>query len=77
MTKAKSIHVVPNSAKGGWDVKKSGAQRSTAHSETKVEAEKMARELSRKQGTELFIHGKDGKIQRKDSHGNEPHPPKG
>ncbi|WP_338587823.1 DUF2188 domain-containing protein [Paenibacillus sp. Y5S-9] len=29
------------------------------------------------QKTELIIHGKDGKIQSKDSHGNDPYPPKG
>lgn len=32
---------------------------------------------ARNQGTEFYIHGKDGKIQNKDSHGNDPYPPKG
>jgi len=36
-----------------------------------------AREISKNQGTELVIHDKKGKIQRKDSHGNDPYPPKG
>ena len=26
---------------------------------------------------DVYIHGKDGKIQNKDSHGNDPYPPKG
>ncbi|MFZ6663511.1 DUF2188 domain-containing protein [Peijinzhouia sedimentorum] len=72
----KSRHVVPNSD-GGWDSKKSGAERASKHFDTKKEAEKYSIELSKKQGTELYIHGKDGKIQRKDSHGNDNFPPKG
>ncbi|MCK5538092.1 MAG: DUF2188 domain-containing protein [Bacteroidales bacterium] len=77
MVKKKSTHVVPNSSKGGWDVKQSGSQKSSGHFDTKKEAEKRGRDLSKKQSTELVIHNKDGKISRKDSHGNDPHPPKG
>lgn len=71
-----SRHVVPNPG-GGWDSKKSGAKRASGHFDTKKEAEKYSRNLSRREGSELYIHGKDGKIQRKDSHGNDPYPPKG
>ena len=74
--KSRSHHVVPN-PKGGWDVKRSGADRSSGHFDRKVDAEKAGRDISRKQGTEFYIHGKDGKIQRKDSHGNDPFPPEG
>lgn len=69
-------HVVPNSERGGWDVKRGGADRASAHADTKAEAERIGREISRNQGTELVIHGQDGKIQRSDSHGNDPCPPK-
>jgi len=72
----KSNHVVPNSG-GGWDSKKSGAERASKHFDMKKDAENYSRDLSRKENAELFIHGKDGKIQRKDSHGNDPFPPKG
>ena len=68
-------HLVPN-PDGGWDVKRNGAERASAHAETKTEAEKLGREISRNQGTEFVIHGKDGKIQNPDSHGNDPNPPK-
>jgi uncharacterized protein YdaT len=71
-----SHHVVPNSD-GGWDVKKAGASRSSAHTGNKQEAIDKARQISQNQRTELFIHGKDGKIQQKDSHGNDSFPPKG
>lgn len=73
----KSTHVVSNSKDGGWDIKQSGAQRSSGHFDTKQEAVNRAREISQNQKTELVIHNKDGKIARKDSHGNDPFPPKG
>jgi hypothetical protein len=73
---AKTRHVVPNSD-GGWDSKKGGAERASKHFDTKKEAEKYSRNLSIKEQSELVIHKKDGKIQRKDSHGNDSFPPKG
>lgn len=73
---ANTRHVVPNKD-GGWDSKKGGADRASKHFETKKSAEKYSRDLSRRENSELFIHGKDGKIQRKDSHGNDDFPPRG
>lgn len=76
MSKAKSHHVVSN-PNGGWDVKKGGAERASGHFGNKSDAVDAGRQISRNQQTEFVIHGKDGKIQQKDSHGNDPHPPKG
>lgn len=73
---AKTRHVVPNQD-GGWDSKKGGADRASKHFNTKKSAEDYSRNLSKKEKSELFIHGKDGKIQRKDSHGNDDFPPRG
>jgi uncharacterized protein YdaT len=73
---AKQHHVVPN-PKGGWDVKKSGAERASVHTNTKKEAVDKGREISRNQGSEFVIHGKNGQIQQKDSHGNDSFPPRG
>ena len=72
----KSTHVVPNVG-GGWDIKQSGGERSSGHFGTKQEATNRARKISKNQETELVIHNKDGKITAKDSHGNDPYPPKG
>lgn len=69
-------HVVPNSSRGGWDVKRSGAQRASIHTETKADAVKVGRIMSQRAGSELVVHGRDGRIQQKDSHGNDPCPPK-
>jgi hypothetical protein len=67
MAKQDTHHVVPNQD-GGWDVKRGGGQKASHHTDTKAEAERIARDISKNQGTELVIHGKDGKIQSKDSH---------
>ena len=73
----KTTHVVPNRKDGGWDIKHGGARRSSGHFDKKQDAVDRGREISRNQKTEFVIHGKDGKIQRKDSHGGDPHPPRG
>lgn len=73
---ANQHHVVPNASRGGWDVKRSDAKRASIHTDTKAEAVKLGRIMSQRAGSEFFIHGKDGRIQQKDSHGNDPCPPK-
>lgn len=70
-----SIHVMSN-PKGGWDVKRSGADRASSHHDTKTPAVDHGRDLAKKDSTELFIHGKDNKIQDRDSYGNDPFPPR-
>ena len=72
----KSHHVVPNKEKGGWDIKKGGGEKSIKHTETKKDAVDTARQISRNQQSELVIHKQDGTIQKSDSHGNDPCPPK-
>lgn len=72
----KNQHVVPDK-NGGWNVKGAGNIRVTRHTDTKAEATEIARRISQNQSSELFIHGKDGKIQSRDSHGRDPFPPKG
>lgn len=67
----KSHHVVP-APSGGWNVKVSGAERAIKHTDTKQEAVKVARDISRNQHTELVIHNKNGQIAQKDSHGHDP-----
>lgn len=72
----KNQHVTPHSD-GGWQVKGENNLRATIITKTKQEAVDRAREISRHQKSELVIHGKDGRIQSKDSHGHDPYPPKG
>ncbi len=68
-------HVVPDK-NGGWNVKRSGSERASVHTDTKKDAVNIARRISQNQNTELIIHNKDGKIARPDSHGKDPCPPK-
>ena len=75
MATKKSHHVI-SSPSGGWNVKKSGSSKASKHFREKIDAENWGREVSRNQRTEFVVHGKDGKIQRIDSHGYAPIPPK-
>jgi hypothetical protein len=74
MTK-NSHHVVP-APNGGWNVRKGGAERASKHFEKKEDAVKWGQELSKSQGTEFYIHKRDGTIERKSSHGRDPRPPR-
>ena len=74
--KGKNQHVTPH-PNGGWQVKGEGNQRASVVTDTQREAINLGREISRNQRGELFIHGVDGKIRARDSHGNDPYPPRG
>lgn len=71
----KSQHVVPRDGK--WAVRKAGADRVTRSFDNQRDAIEAARHIARNQGTELYIHGRDGRIRARDSYGKDPHPPKG
>lgn len=71
-------HVVPN-PDGGWDVKKPGAGRASAHTDTQADAIGRARQIVHNQGGgEVRIHGRDGQIRDSDTvaPGNDPYPPR-
>ena len=71
----KGQHVVPSGGK--WSVRAAGASRASRTFETQQQAIDSAREKARREGTELYIHGRDGRIRERSSFGNDPHPPKG
>jgi hypothetical protein len=71
----KGQHVVPSN--GGWAVRKAGSARATSTHATQEEAISAATEIARNQKTELYIHGRDGRIRERNSYGQDPHPPKG
>lgn len=74
MTK-RNQHVVPHGS--DWAVKGAGAQRSTSLHSTQEKAIKHGRAIAQNQGTELLVHGRNGQIREKDSHGRDRFPPKG
>lgn len=73
---SRNQHVTPHKD-GGWQVKGEGNTKATVRTDTQAEAIQRAREISRNQQTELFVHGKNGRIRGRDSYGNDPFPPKG
>lgn len=68
-------HVVPH--KDGWAVRGAGSRRASTVHQTQEQAIRAGRTIAQNQGSELYIHGRDGRIRARDSHGNDPHPPKG
>lgn len=51
----------------GWD----DPTQTISRRHTKMEATKIGRALAQKNKVELYIHGRDGKIKRRDSYGKE------
>jgi hypothetical protein len=72
---SKGQHVVPNGDK--WAVRKAGADRASGVFATQKEAIARGRELAKNQGTELYVHGLDGRIRERNSFGKDSFPPKG
>lgn len=67
----KSHHVVP-APNGGWKVQRGGARKASKQFDTQRQAIDAGRLISQNQKTELFVHGKNGRIRIRDSHGNDP-----
>ena len=70
----KNIHTVPLGNK--WAVKKEGIEKPISIHNTKTTAQGKGASLARKAHVEHVIHGRNGKIQDKDSYGKDPCPPK-
>lgn len=71
----KNQHVVPHS--GGWAVRGAGNQRATSVHTTQAEAITAARSSAINQGSEMFIHGRNGQIRERNTYGKDPYPPEG
>jgi hypothetical protein len=72
---AKPIHVVPR--ENGWAWVRENADRASGLADTQSDAIEQARPAAQRDGVELIIHRPDGRIRDKDSHGNDPYPPRG
>lgn len=69
------VHVTPHKG-GGWQVKIGGNDRPSKVTNTQKQAIEKGKEIAKRLGTDLSIHGRDGKIRDVDSYGNDPCPPK-
>jgi hypothetical protein len=77
MSKRTRYHVTPGG--NDWKIQRGGSSRASARFETKAQALSRAREMARNSGAQLFIHGRDGKIQEERTYprSSDPHPPSG
>ena len=57
----KNQHVIPQP--DGWAVKRAGAEKPSGLFNTQGEAIQKAITIAKNQGTAVFIHGRDGRIQ--------------
>lgn len=62
---------------GTWARQKNGTLRAASLHTTQADAEKAARAQAQREGAELVIKGRDGRIQRRDSFGNDPRSSRG
>ncbi|MET4104761.1 DUF2188 domain-containing protein [Hymenobacter sp. UYP22] len=65
-----NIHITRRS--NGWAVISAGAERASAIKPTQAEAIAAGRAQAANNGSELIIHGRDGRIRASDSHGRDP-----
>ena len=75
MSAKKAQHVVPSP--DGWSVRKTGASRASRTYSTQQDAISAATQIARSQGTEVYIHGHDGRIRERNSYGNDARAPLG
>lgn len=68
-------HVVPHPQ--GWAVKAAGATNPTKVLDTQRAAIETARGIAKNQGSEMFVHGKNGQIRERNTYGTDNCPPKG
>jgi hypothetical protein len=66
----KSHHVVLN-PRGRWSVRTPGAVRAERVFATKEAAVRYARVLAKREGSEVYVHRRDGAIETVDSYGSE------
>ena len=71
----KNQHVVPHPQ--GWAVRGAGNQKASSVHSTQREAIDAAREIARNQGSEMLIHGVNGRIRERNTYGDDPYPPEG
>ncbi len=72
MANKSSVHV--ESRESGWAVIREGSGRATSVHPTQAEAAKEGRDIARRDGTEFFLHARDGRIREHNSYGEEPRP---
>jgi hypothetical protein len=75
--KTKGIHTVYNAERRRWENKKDKSARPLSSHLTRNNAVEKGRRIAKKGRAEHIIHYQEGPIQKRNSYGNDPFPPKG
>ena len=70
MPKQGDVHVV--SSDKGWRIEVEGTGRARSTHSTQAEAVHAARELARKNKSELLVHGRNGRVRMRNTYGSDP-----
>jgi uncharacterized protein DUF2188 len=71
------VHVTWREDEAKWAVQKEGASRAGSLHDQKDSAAQAGRQVAINEHAELLIHGKDGKIQERNTYKSDPFPPGG
>lgn len=71
------VHVVYRSGEDKWAVEVEGKVRASSLHHTKTTAMQAGTRTAKRNGTELLVHGTDGKIQERNTYKRDPYPPTG
>jgi hypothetical protein len=77
MTTSTPYIVVEPRPDGRWARQKDGSRRAASLHDTQAAAERAARAQAKREHAELVVKGRDGKIERRSSYGNDPRSTKG
>ena len=75
--KKPSVHTVYNSQRAKWENKVEGSSAPVSSHRIKEGAVDKGQKLAQSAKVEHFVHGKDGKIQERNTYGHDPFPPRG
>lgn len=74
MANRNNVHIVQRDS--GWGTLREGGRRATQVFDTQAQAIRAGRQMAREGQGEILIHGRDGRIRARDSHGSDPCPPR-
>jgi hypothetical protein len=69
------VHVLPSD--NGWQIEIEGTGRDRLTHRTQADAAKAARVIARANGSELLIHGRNGRVRDRSTYGRDPRRTKG
>ena len=74
MPRRQDVHVSRNPGRSTWKTSRGGE--TISNHRTQANAAAAGRREAKREGVDLVIHGRDGRIRSKDSYGNDPLPPR-